>query len=134
MLVRPGRYSPAATAGTQRAAPAKKRKQSTIAGSSSPRARAGGLPVFSDSRFANASASFSSWSATWSSFAARSCGVVRAHAGKAASAAATAPSICDSDASGTLAIRSPVAGFTIVSAAPSPATKRPLIRSCVCMR
>ena len=44
MLVKPGRYSPATAPVMQRAAPAKKRNTSTIAGISSPSAAPSGLP------------------------------------------------------------------------------------------
>src|SRR3989338_5971211 len=53
----PAIYSPAIAPCCQRTAPAKKRKQSTIAGISSPRAALIGLPQFSASSAAKASAS-----------------------------------------------------------------------------
>ena len=49
MLVWPGRYSPAARPLGERQAPAKKRNTSAIAGISSLRAAAWGLPVLRDS-------------------------------------------------------------------------------------
>ena len=89
MLVNPGRYSPAVLPVIQRAAPAKKRKQSTMVGSSSSRMRANGLPQLRLSIAANASASASIRSASLSSSAARVAGVDRPQLSKALAAGNT---------------------------------------------
>ena len=104
-----------------------------IAGISSASARAGGLPQFRDSSLANASASASMRSASFRSRAERSAGVVRDQAGNAVAAAATAASTCAFDASLTVTIVSPVAGFKMSSGCPSPATSSPPISILVCM-
>src|ERR1700688_3445341 len=72
-------------------------------------------------------------SASRSSSVARSLGTVWAHAGAAASAAATAAFSCAKVASGTSAMHCPVAGSNMRSTAPSPATRTPSINSLVCM-
>src|ERR1700694_4788496 len=72
-------------------------------------------------------------SASRNSSVARSLGVIRAHAGAAASAAATAAFSWLKLASGTSAMHWPVAGSNIRSTAPSPATRAPSINSLVCM-
>src|SRR5450631_2965554 len=133
MLVNPGRYSPASAPCCVRAAAAKKRKTSAIAGISSFKAAASGLPVFSDSNFANAGPSASMRSAKRSSSAARSFGTVCAQPGPANSAAATAASSCARLASCTSAMRLPLAGSSTCSRVPSPFTRAPLIKSLVCM-
>src|SRR5258708_34773522 len=72
-------------------------------------------------------------SASRNSSGARSLGTVWAHAGAAASAAATAAFIWLEVASGTSASIEPVAGSNIRSTGPSPATSIPSINSLVCM-
>src|SRR5713101_5125571 len=72
-------------------------------------------------------------SARRNSSVARSLGTVRAHAGAAASAAATAAFSWLKVASGTSAMHWPVAGSNIRSTGPSPATSTPSINSLVCM-
>src|SRR5690606_10640174 len=131
MLVWPARYSLAAAPPMQRAAPAKNRKQSAIAGISSPNARAYGLPQFSDSRRANSAARSSIASASLSSIFERSAGVVSDQVSNARLAAETARLICSNEASRTSTSSSPVAGFSTRSASPSPATNCPSISSSV---
>src|SRR4249920_260478 len=127
MLVCPGRYSSALLPGRQRAAPAKKRKQSTMAGSSSLSTRTRGFPQLSDSSSAKAAASCSMRSASFSSRSERSCGVVWPQLLNADRAAATAASTCAALASGTVATGLPVAGLTMDSSAPWPGMNLPLI-------
>src|ERR1700690_1048479 len=133
MLVNPGRYSPANAPCWVRAAAAKKRNTSAIAGISSFKAAASGLPVLSDSNFANAGPSASMRSAKRSSSAARSLGTVCAQPGPATSAPATAASSCARLASCTSAMLLPLAGSSMRSRVPSPFTRAPLIKSLVCM-
>jgi hypothetical protein len=83
-------YSAAALPGITRAAPAKKRRQSTIAGISSFFTALSGLPQFCASSVAKSSASASTRSASFSISAARCAGVVRDQAAKALVAATTA--------------------------------------------
>src|SRR5258706_6741731 len=133
MLVKPAAYSPAMAPCTVRAAPAKKRNTSAMAGISSPLTAASGLPQFCDSIEAYSAASLSIRSASFRSSAARSFGGVAAQAEKAACAAATAASIYSFEASGTEARALPLAGSRIFSTAPRPATSLPLISNWVCM-
>ena len=86
----PGRYSPASMPCGTLTAPAKKRKQSTMAGISSRSTAVRGLPQFKDSSAAKASASASMRSASFRSRPERAAGVVRDHAANAAPAAFTA--------------------------------------------
>ena len=86
----PSMYSPATGPCMLRTAPAKKRKQSATAGTSSLRTSLIGLPQFSASSCAKSSSRASIASASASSRPERWPGVVRAQAGKAARAAATA--------------------------------------------
>src|SRR6187401_3459164 len=131
MLVKPGRYSPATAPCIARAAPAKKRNTSAIAGISSFSAAASGLPQFCDSRPANSVASASMRSASFSSSVLRSFGTVAAHPGNAFAAACTAAVICSSDASATCAMTLPVAGSSTPSSSPLPLTSLPLTSSFV---
>src|SRR5689334_23699409 len=131
MLVKPGRYSPAIAPCIARAAPAKKRNTSAIAGISSLSAAASGLPQFCDSSAANSAASASMRSASFSSSVLRSFGTVAAQPGKAFAAACTAAVICSSDASATCAITLPVAGSSTPSSSPLPLTSLPLTSSFV---
>src|SRR6187397_2243366 len=131
MLVNPGRYSPASAPCIVRAAPAKKRKTSAIAGISSLSAAFSGLPQFCDSRRANSMASASMRSASFMSSAPRSLGTVWAQPVKALAAAFTAAVICSSEASATCAITLPVAGSSTPSSSPLPLTSLPLTSSFV---
>src|SRR6478735_164716 len=131
MLVKPGRYSPATAPCIARAAPAKKRNTSAIAGISSLSAAASGLPQFCDSRLANSAASASMRSASFSSSVLRSLGTVAAHAGNAFAAACTAAVICSSDASATCTMTLPVAGSSTPSSSPLPLSSLPLTSSFV---
>lgn len=72
----PSRYSPAAIPGRQRAAPAKKRKTSAMAGISSLITQCSGLPQFSDSSCAVVSACAEMASASFRRHSARVFGVV----------------------------------------------------------
>src|SRR6187401_156725 len=131
MLVNPGRYSPASAPCIVRAAPAKKRNTSAIAGISSLSAAFSGLPQFCDSRRANSMASASMRSASFMSSAPRSLGTVWAQPVKALAAAFTAAVICSSEASATCAITLPVAGSSTPSSSPLPFTSFPLTSSFV---
>src|SRR5678816_1849569 len=131
MLVNPGRYSPASAPCIVRAAPAKKRNTSAIAGISSLSAAFSGLPQFCDSRRANSMASASMRSASFMSSAPRSFGTVWAQPAKALAAAFTAAVICSSEASATCAITLPVAGSSTPSSSPLPLTSLPLTSSFV---
>ena len=81
-------YSPADLPSSTRAAPAKKRKWSTVGGISSLAVRPSGLPVSRHSAATNSSARDSSASAIRSRASERSCGVVRPQEPKARCAAA----------------------------------------------
>src|SRR4051812_12494941 len=131
MLVKPGRYSPASAPCIVRAAPAKKRNTSAIAGISSLSAAFSGLPQFCDSRRANSMASDSMRSASFMSSAPRSFGTVAAQPAKAFAAACTAAVICSSEASATCAITFPVTGSSMPSSSPLPLTSFPLTSSFV---
>ena len=133
MLVNPARYSPATAPVMVRQAPAKKRNTSAMAGISSLRAAASGLPQFCDSSLANAAPSASMRSASLSSRAARSFGAVCDQPSNAALAALAAASTWPREASLTLASTLPVAGFSTSSVRPSPAVSFPLMSSLVCM-
>src|SRR4051812_4368519 len=131
MLVKPGRYSPATAPCMLRAAPAKKRNTSAMAGISSLSAAASGLPQFCDSSAANSAPSASMRSASFSSSVARSFGTVAAQPANAFEAAPTAAVICSSEASATCAITLPVAGFSTLCSSPLPLTSLPLTSSFV---
>eukprot|EP01139_Manchomonas_bermudensis_P006045 Amastigsp_a176310_44.p5 type:complete len:118 gc:universal Amastigsp_a176310_44:417-64(-) len=109
----------------QRHAPAKYRKTSAVAGSSSLSTARYGLPQLSDSTRARFAASASMKSATLRRSVARSFGVVCAHASAALCAACTAAWTCAGDASLTSSSFSPVAGFITAMGAPSPLTSSP---------
>src|SRR3990172_2904415 len=113
-------YSAVALPSMQRAAPAKKRRLSTITGGSD-LATSMGLPVFCASSWAISSAWLSIAPASLRSISARSPGVVSLHSGSAAFAAATARSTSAWLPWGTSAITSPVAGLRI-SCGPSSAS------------
>src|SRR3954468_13966019 len=131
MLVKPGRYSPATEPVSTRAAPAKNRNTSAMAGISSLSAAASGLPQFCDSSAANSLPSASMRSASFINRAPRSFGTVAAHAGKAFAAALTAAAICPSSASATCAMTLPVAGLSTSCSSPLPLTSLPLTSSFV---
>src|SRR2546430_3678522 len=114
-------YSPVVRPSRQRAAPAKKRRLSTLTGGSS-RAYASGLPTFCDSSSASSSVCSSIASASLSSASARSPGVVSSHSGSAFLAASTARSTSACVPLGTSAIVSPVAGFRTSIVPPSTAS------------
>ena len=124
-------YSPATGPCMLRTAPAKKRKQSEIAGISSCSTRILGLPQFSASSVANASASRSMASASFNSSAERSAGVVRDQDWNAFAAAFTAASTCAGEASGRVTIVSSVLGLITASGASVPATNFAPINICV---
>src|SRR3954468_10882002 len=105
-----------------RAAPAKKRRLSTMNGISSSLNEPMGLPALSDSSSASSSVRASSASASRRRASARSAGVVAAHAGKAARAAATARSTSALVELGAWAISWPVAGFRTLVVPPSAAS------------
>ncbi len=88
----PATYSPATLPCMLRTAPAKKRKQSEMAGISSCNTRIRGLPQFRASSVAKASASRSMASASFKRRAERSAGVVRDQDWNALVAAFTAAS------------------------------------------
>src|SRR5438309_5565740 len=127
MLVKPVMYSPVARPSSSRAAPAKKRKQSTIGGISSDLVGASGLPTFSDSIRASSSPSASMAWASLSNRSPRSRGVVSDQpSSKALRAAATARLTSSSVPFGTCAMTLPVAGFTIsCTASPAPGVHSP---------
>ena len=102
----------------QRAAPAKKRRLSTAAGSSSALTAASGLPALRDSSSASSSACASTASASLSSASWRSAGVVFDQVPNAPRAVATARSTTSVVATGTSAIDSPVAGLSTFSMRP----------------
>ena len=112
-------YSPAALPSMQRAAPAKKRSWSTIGGTSSSSVVLRGLPASSDSRSAISSPRSSNASASFSSIAWRSPGVVFSQSVAALRAALTALSTSSLVESGALAITSPFAGLVTSSISPS---------------
>ena len=114
-------YSPAARPSRQRAAPAKKRRLSTITGTSSFLTASIGLPALSASARAISSLWCSIASAIASSACERCAGVVAAHPSKARRAARTARSTSAGLERGARAISSPVAGFSTGSV-PSPAS------------
>ena len=95
-----------------RAAPAKNRRQSLIAGISSALNASMGLPALSTSSSVISSACSSSASASLRSIVARSPGVVWLKDSNASRAAFTARSTSCCEESGSSAIVSPVAGFT----------------------
>ena len=131
--VKPGMYSAAALPGMTRPAPAKKRRQSTIAGISSFFTALIGLPQFSASSSAKACPSASMRSASFSIIAARCIGVVRDHEAKAFSAAATAASTWSGVASLILAMLLPVFGLMTGSASPLPFASFDPISISVCI-
>src|ERR1043165_5358059 len=131
MLVKPGRYSPATDPWRVRAAPAKKRNTSAMAGISSFSAADSGLPQFCDSSAAKSAPPASMRSASFISSVARSFGTVAAQAGKAFDAAVTAAAICPSSASATCAMTLPVAGLSTSCSSPLPLTSLPLTSSFV---
>ena len=104
----------------QRAAPAKKRRLSTMNGISSSLKALSGLPALAASSSVISSACSSIASAIRSSASARSPGVVAAQPSNAARAAPTARSTSAAvESSGAWAIASPVAGLRTGSVAPS---------------
>src|SRR5688572_26133395 len=131
MLVKPGRYSPATEPLSTRAAPAKKRNTSAMAGISSFNAALKGFPQFCDSSAANSSASASMRSASFISSAPRSFGTVAAQPGNALAAAATAAATCSSEASVTWVMTLPVAGLSTFCSSPLPLVSLPLMSSFV---
>jgi hypothetical protein len=85
-----------------------------------------GLPALADSRRPISSAAASSESAIFSSSRLRSWGVVSFHVANACSAASTARSTSSLDDPGTLAMTSPLAGFSTSMVSPDAAsTKSP---------
>src|SRR5207237_148489 len=120
MLVKPCMYSPVALPSRSLAAPAKKRKQSTIGGISSDLVGASGLPTFSDSIRASSSPPASIASASFSNRSLRSRGVLSDQtSSNALRAAVTARSTSFSVPFGTCAMTLPVAGL-MISWTPSP--------------
>src|SRR5437899_2119325 len=118
MLVNPRSYSPADLPSRMRAAPAKKRRLSTMNGMSAADTEIG-LPTSIDSSLVSSSASASSASASFSIMAERSFGGVSNHTSSYAfCAAATARSASSGVATGISAMTSPVAG--LMSGAVSP--------------
>ena len=115
-------YSPALRPSGMRAAPAKKRRLSTIGGISSDIVTSAGFPAFSASRRTNSSALFSIASASLSRAAWRSFGVVSNQvSSNALVAAATAAFASSAVPSGTVAITAPVCGPMMSRVAPSDA-------------
>ena len=121
MLVKPLVYSPAALPSTTRAAPAKKRRLSTL-NSTSKSATPLGLPTFADSSLDSSGAASSILAAHFQSIALRSPGVVCDHSPNASRAAATARSMSASVPFGTSSIVSSVAGFMTGVVSPSAAS------------
>ena len=129
--VRFSTYSPDAWPSGMRPAPAKNRSVSLTAGISSSKKALRGLPASAASRSEISSACSSRMSASFSIALARSAGVVAAHPGKAAFAAATARFTSSSDESGMSAITSPLAGFVTSSVSPLAAsTDSPSMKFC----
>ncbi len=112
-------YSPADLPSRWRAAPAKKRIWSTMAGISSAMVTATGLPVFSHSTRTRSSARASRASAIRKRARLRSDGVASRHSGKAAAAAAMARSMSLAPETGASRYSSPVLGSTIMAPVPS---------------
>src|SRR5512143_3381234 len=110
-------YSFAALPSMTRAAPAKKRRLSTVTGTSSI-AAVTGLPAFLDSSRPISSARASRPSASLSSARLRSCGVLCCQVSKAVAAASTARSTSSAFEAGTLAMTLPSAGFSTSRVAP----------------
>src|SRR5258706_362732 len=109
----PARYSLAALPSITRAAPAKNRRLSTTAGTSSMAAPTG-LPTFRDSSRPSSSARASIASASFRSIRLRSCGVVYCQVSNAAAADSTARSTSSSSDAGTEAMTVPSAGGSTV--------------------
>src|SRR5829696_3843760 len=124
MEVYPSRYSPADLPSSTRAAPAKKRIWSAIAGISSSMVSPMGLPVFSDSARTSSSARSSMASASLSRASCRSLGVESRHDSKALSATSNARSTSVPPETGASAKASPVAGLMRSEDRPSPASTR----------
>src|SRR2546423_479927 len=111
----------------QRAAPAKKRRLSTMKGISSSLNACRGLPALRASRSASSSPWDSSASASLSSAAWRSPGVVRDQPSKALRAAATARSTSSLVDTGSCASSSPLAGLTMARVSEAGARARPTV-------
>ena len=126
--VYPSMYSPAALPSRQRAAPAKKRRLSTITGISSLATAARGLPAFRASRRASSSPFSSKRSAIASSAFERSAGVVCDQEANALRAAATASWTSSGVELAACASSSPVAGLRIASLSPSESTSCPSMK------
>ena len=118
-LVNPAMYSPAERPSWVRAAPPKKRRLSTIGGSSSDIVTAYGLPTFSASSLMISSPCSSIRSASFSRASCRSFGVESYQVSKAFLAAATARFASSAVPSCTLARTPPVAGLITSRVPPS---------------